>query len=70
MTDDDADELQESYDDLESAMDAVLDGDGEPCYACGGEGEYHDCGEDTCCCADPETQDMYDCEECNGTGRL
>lgn len=62
MNDDELDEMMESYDCLEDALEA--------CFACGGEGEYHDCGEDTCCCADPETQDMYPCEECGGTGRL
>ena len=25
------------------------------CWQCGGEGWFgHDCGEDTCCCLDPE----------------
>jgi len=42
----------------------------DTCFHCGGEGFYHDCGEDTCCCADPESQDVFICPECNGTGEL
>jgi hypothetical protein len=35
------------------------------CYACGGEGVYgHDCGEDTCCCLEPEDNDP--CDTCRG----
>lgn len=37
------------------------------CNECGGEGyAYHDCGEDVCCCADPE--DNVPCEQCDGKG--
>lgn len=45
--------------------------DDDTCQRCGGEGGYHDCGEDTCCCADPGgpgDADWIDCEDCNGTG--
>jgi len=38
------------------------------CYHCGGEGyadEFHDCGEDTCCCLHPEPGE---CPECHGEG--
>jgi hypothetical protein len=38
------------------------------CWDCGGEGGYHDCGEDCCSCLDPEN-DM-ECETCGGTGEL
>lgn len=39
----------------------------EECPACGGEGVYgHDCGEDSCCCDDPE--DNEPCEVCGGSG--
>lgn len=46
---------------------------GEPmewveCPDCGGEGygeEFHDCGEDCCCCADP---DPGPCPTCHGQG--
>lgn len=31
-----------------------LESDDETCQACGGDGYIHDCGEDTCCCADPD----------------
>jgi len=35
------------------------------CEACGGEGvSGHDCGEDCCCCEDPE--DNIRCDICNG----
>lgn len=47
------------------------DGDApECCWACHGEGYYHDCGDDTCCCAHPEEDDLYPCEECGGAGEL
>ncbi len=37
------------------------------CPNCGGEGfAGHDCGEDCCCCADPE--DNVVCDICHGTG--
>lgn len=37
------------------------------CWQCGGEGySHHDCGEDTCCCADPE--DNVRCDICHGKG--
>ena len=37
------------------------------CWQCGGDGVYgHDCGEDTCCCLDPEDDDP--CEVCDGEG--
>jgi hypothetical protein len=40
--------------------------DGDECYECGGEGiVLDDCFEDTCCCADPETEhDMVPCPVC------
>ena len=38
------------------------------CQGCGGLGEYHDCGEDTCCCLNPEASDMWECHECEGHG--
>jgi hypothetical protein len=37
------------------------------CEACGGEGiDGHDCGEDSCCCADPE--ENVTCSTCFGQG--
>ena len=40
---------------------------GESCEQCGGDGVYgHDCGEDTCCCLDPE--DNVICDACYGKG--
>jgi hypothetical protein len=47
-------------------------GDDE-CPRCDGAGGYHDCGEDACCCADPEDEDSDDwvvCDECGGSGGL
>lgn len=41
---------------------------GECCDACGGEGFYHDCGDDTCCCANPDEDDLLVCDECGGRG--
>ena len=39
----------------------------EPCEQCGGDGVFgHDCGEDTCCCLEPEENE--DCELCFGLG--
>ncbi len=39
----------------------------QECEYCGGEGlDGHDCGEDTCCCLDPE--DNMTCDMCGGTG--
>jgi len=43
------------------------DGDYVDCWNCGGEGfSGHDCGEDTCCCLDPE--DDVVCDICKGEG--
>jgi hypothetical protein len=37
------------------------------CWNCGGEGfSHHDCGEDSCCCLDPE--DDVECDICAGNG--
>lgn len=39
----------------------------EDCYQCGGEGyDGHDCGEDVCCCLEPE--DNESCDVCRGEG--
>lgn len=39
----------------------------EDCDACGGEGVCgHECGEDTCCCLDPE--ENMACDWCGGRG--
>lgn len=39
----------------------------ESCDTCGGDGvSGHECGEDTCCCLDPE--DNVTCDICNGEG--
>jgi hypothetical protein len=44
-----------------------FDDDGTTCWACHGEGGYHDCGEDCCCCLDKD-EITETCEECGGTG--
>ncbi len=37
------------------------------CFDCGGEGvNGHECGDDCCCCADPEENML--CETCQGKG--
>lgn len=37
------------------------------CWQCGGEGLYgHDCGDDCCCCLNPE-ENMI-CDICDGEG--
>lgn len=48
--------------------DGYEDYDAETCWACGGDGYIHDCGEDTCCCAHPDEDECYPCDECGGTG--
>ena len=43
--------------------------DEDSCPDCDGEGGYHDCGDDTCCCADPWDEDGWIvCDHCGGTG--
>jgi hypothetical protein len=46
--------------------------DDECCAECDGEGGYHECGEDSCCCLyhDGEDEDDYwiTCPSCHGTG--
>lgn len=39
----------------------------ESCWQCMGEGGFHDCGEDTCCCLDKE-EITETCSECHGKG--
>lgn len=41
----------------------------ETCWQCYGEGGFHNCGEDCCCCADPDDDLNERCQECNGLGR-
>lgn len=41
--------------------------DWRDCWQCGGEGYTdHDCGEDCCCCLNPEPN--VRCDECRGKG--
>lgn len=47
--------------------ECICDGNGwVPCWNTCNEGYFHDCGEDTCCCLDPE--DDVPCEVCGGRG--
>jgi hypothetical protein len=38
----------------------------ESCWQCMGDGGWHDCGEDCCCCLEPELNVV--CDECDGEG--
>lgn len=45
--------------------------DNEGCSRCHGEGGWHDCGEDSCCCgvnAELVNEDWVWCPECHGRG--
>lgn len=55
---------------LDDFADGYEDDEPELCWACGGDGWYHDCGDDTCCCAHPDEDDCYPCEHCGGTGAM
>lgn len=48
-------------------IDPDIGGD-ETCYECGGDGGYHDCGEDCCNCLWPEINRL--CDVCGGHGVL
>lgn len=55
----------------ESPEDAYdFPSDDDVCDHCWGEGYLHDCGEDTCCCANPDEDDCYPCDDCGGSGVL
>lgn len=38
------------------------------CWSCFGEGGYHDCGEDCCCCLEPDEDLNIQCDVCEGEG--
>lgn len=38
------------------------------CWNCHGEGGFHNCGEDCCCCLHPESDLNEACGECDGEG--
>lgn len=40
----------------------------EVCWHCLGAGGFHDCGEDCCCCLDPDDDLNEGCPECGGHG--
>lgn len=40
----------------------------ETCWQCGGAGGWHDCGDDTCCCLNPDEDLNDECDICNGKG--
>ena len=42
--------------------------DDDTCQRCEGEGCYHDCGDDTCCCMEEDSDDLATCPDCGGTG--
>ena len=39
------------------------------CWQCFGSAGWHDCGEDTCSCLDPE-EILVDCDICGGSGEI
>lgn len=41
--------------------------DDDGCWYCHGEGGFHDCGEDCCCCLDKDEITRV-CPECGGEG--
>lgn len=43
------------------------EGEWETCWQCGGEGGWHDCGEDCCACLDEEEVTRA-CDNCSGEG--
>jgi len=53
-------------------IDLEPDDDAECCWACHGEGGYHDCMEDSCPClykdGEPQDRNWRECEECGGRG--
>jgi len=54
-----------------TAPECICDGNGSvPCWNGCDEGYFHDCGEDTCCCLDPEADDLVPCEVCHGHGEI
>lgn len=67
MTDgDDDDMIFDNYEPLECPI-CGAEMEVESCWACHGSGGFHDCGEDCCCCADPEEITHF-CNECHGEG--
>lgn len=59
------------YPDVACCCDDILpeDADGEDiCQRCNGDGGFHDCGEDTCCCdlSSPHDPDWWPCPDCGG----
>lgn len=57
-------------DSVESEVCLVCGSDLEwvDCWQCFGEGGFHDCGEDCCCCLEPELDLNETCDECHGEG--
>jgi len=56
---------QEYFDDLDSSDGRI--GEWQECHYCCGTGfSHHDCGDDTCCCLEPE--DNVTCDTCMGIG--
>jgi hypothetical protein len=52
-----------------SAHPEWCDGNGSAdCPDCGGQGGWHDCGEDCCACLEPE--DNVSCSTCEGRGLI
>lgn len=52
---------------MDAEFDVELGCEWQRCWSCAGDGVVgHDCGEDTCCCLNPE--DNVPCDICDGKG--
>lgn len=61
--------MSDNDDSTVDLLDDDGDDDGQTCWYCHGEGGFHDCGEDSCCCLDKE-EITETCPECGGSGIL
>jgi hypothetical protein len=62
--------MSDEYDDTDDCVNCEICGswcEAEQCWQCQGEGGFHDCGEDCCCCLDKE-EITDECSECEGRG--
>ena len=55
-------------DEIEACTVCGCDLEWADCWSCVGDGGYHDCGEDCCCCANPDDDLNCACDVCDGRG--